>query len=119
MSKLVFQFRENKYKKPYNILKNGFKKFIFKNIKKKSIFLKPKTNAFIVRPNTFARVQLQIFTVMMIVITSSAHYKKLYPSSSHLIYIISCLIGMTNFSHHYLQVPLRSFFLSREKNSIN
>jgi hypothetical protein len=39
MSKLVFQFRKNEYKKTYNILKNGFTKSIFKNTKKKSIFL--------------------------------------------------------------------------------
>jgi hypothetical protein len=42
MSKLVFQFRKNEYKKTYNILKNGFTKSIFKNTKKKSIFLKLK-----------------------------------------------------------------------------
>jgi hypothetical protein len=42
MSKLVFQFRKNEYKKSYNILKNGFAKSIFKNTKKKSIFLKLK-----------------------------------------------------------------------------
>jgi hypothetical protein len=40
MSKLMFQFRKNEYKKTYNILKNDFTKFIFKNTKKKSIFLK-------------------------------------------------------------------------------
>ena len=40
MSKLVFEFRKNEYKKTYSILKNGFIKSILKNIKKKSIFLK-------------------------------------------------------------------------------
>jgi hypothetical protein len=40
MSKLVFQFRKNEYKKTYNILKNSFTKSILKNTKKKSIFLK-------------------------------------------------------------------------------
>ena len=40
MSKLVFQFRKNEYKKTCNILKNDFIKSIFKNTKKKSIFLK-------------------------------------------------------------------------------
>jgi hypothetical protein len=39
MSKLMFQFRKNEYKKTYNILKNGFTKSILKNTKKKSIFL--------------------------------------------------------------------------------
>jgi hypothetical protein len=39
MSKLVFQFRKNEYKKTCNILKNDFTKSIFKNTKKKSIFL--------------------------------------------------------------------------------
>jgi hypothetical protein len=40
MSKLVFQFRKNKYKKIYDILKNGFAKSILKNIKKKIYFFK-------------------------------------------------------------------------------
>jgi hypothetical protein len=38
MLKLVFQFRKNKYKKIYNILKNYFTKYIFKNTKKKNPF---------------------------------------------------------------------------------
>jgi hypothetical protein len=42
ISKLVFQFRKNEYKKTYNILKNGFTKSILKNTKKKFIFLKLK-----------------------------------------------------------------------------
>jgi hypothetical protein len=42
MSKLVFQFRKNEYKKICNILKNSFAKSIFKNTKKESIFLKLK-----------------------------------------------------------------------------
>jgi hypothetical protein len=45
MSKLVFQFRKNEYKKTYNILKNSFTKSIFKNTKKKIYFFKAKTNA--------------------------------------------------------------------------
>jgi hypothetical protein len=44
MSKLVFQFRKNKYKKICNILKNDFTKSILKNTKKK-YFFKAKTNA--------------------------------------------------------------------------
>jgi hypothetical protein len=39
MSKLVFEFRKNKYKKTYNILKNDFIKSILKNTKK-NLFLK-------------------------------------------------------------------------------
>jgi hypothetical protein len=42
MSKLVFQFRKNEYKKICNILKNGFAKSIFKNAKKNPFFLKLK-----------------------------------------------------------------------------
>src|SRR6266487_4472621 len=42
MSKLVFQFRKNDYKKTCNILKNGFTKSILKNTKKKYTFLKLK-----------------------------------------------------------------------------
>jgi hypothetical protein len=44
MSKLVFQFRKNKYKKTCNILKNGFTKSILKNTKKKIHFFKAETN---------------------------------------------------------------------------
>jgi CTP:phosphocholine cytidylyltransferase-like protein len=42
MSKLVFQFTKNEYRKTCNILKNYFTKSIFKNKKKKSFFLKLK-----------------------------------------------------------------------------
>jgi hypothetical protein len=49
MSKLVFQFGKNEYKKTCNILKNGFTKFIFKNTKKKLFFFKAKTN----EPNVY------------------------------------------------------------------
>jgi hypothetical protein len=45
MSKLVFQFRKNEYKKICNILKNDFTKSIFKKYKEKIHFFKSKTNA--------------------------------------------------------------------------
>jgi hypothetical protein len=38
MSKLVFQFRKNDYKRTCNILKNGFINSILKNTKKKNPF---------------------------------------------------------------------------------
>jgi hypothetical protein len=42
MSKLVFEFRKNEYKKTCSILKNGFVQSILKNTKKKINFLKLK-----------------------------------------------------------------------------
>jgi hypothetical protein len=38
--KISVSILKNEYKKTYNILKNGFIKFILKNTKKKNIFLK-------------------------------------------------------------------------------
>jgi hypothetical protein len=45
MSKLLFQFIKNKYKKTYNILKNGFIKSIFKKYKEKIHFVKAEANS--------------------------------------------------------------------------
>jgi hypothetical protein len=45
MSKLVFQFRKNEYKKICTILKNGFTKSIFTTTKRKIHFFKAETKA--------------------------------------------------------------------------